>query len=809
MDSITNIGKYSEHAKPVNIQAGISVKLSAIHPRYELLQHGRVMEEMLPRLKSILIHAKNNHIPVTIDAEESSRLDLSLDILHELISDDDFKDYEGIGFVVQAYQKRASLVIRYIIDLAKKYNHYIPIRLVKGAYWDSEIKWAQELGLDDYPVFTRKSHTDLSYFACANIMLDNLDYLYPQFATHNALTVAGILEIAELKNIEDTKFEFQRLYGMGETFYNQMVGKRSVRIYAPIGKYNELLPYLIRRLLENGANTSFVNMVVDEDEPLSNLLRNPIKKAIENQSNINSTKSEDHLDIDSNNGIPIPRNIYRERQNSSGYDLGNKNHIQKLEKILSNKNKYGEIKEKYNEYKVKNTIDVIDKLHSNFKNWNNTPIDQKCEIVNKIADSLIKHRDESIILLVNEAGKTIDDAISEIRETEDFCRYYAKIAKTSLSKKTLESPTGESNILSYEGRGVIACISPWNFPMAIFTGQIIAALISGNTVVAKPAAQTPLISQFLIKIMHDSGIEKNILQLLIGSGKTIGEKMIRSRNIAGVAFTGSTAVAQHINITLAKRDTSIAKLIAETGGQNCMIVDSSALLEQACNDIIKSAFGSAGQRCSALRILYVQDEIADQLIELIAGSMAELKVGDPNFFDTDIGPVIDKNAQIMLQAHIDKMHKKAKFIASSIIEKTEINGKYFISPHAFEIDNINLLEEEIFGPILHIIRYKSDNLDGVVNEINNLGYGLTCGIHSRIDSRISYVKQHIRAGNLYINRSMTGAVVGVQPFGGMGLSGTGPKAGGPNYLHAFSTEKTITTNSAAIGGNIDLYGGKI
>jgi len=792
MDSITHIGEYTQHDKPLHTQAGISVKLSALHPRYELMKRERVISELLPRLKNILLHAKKNHIPVAIDAEESSRLDISLEILNNIIKDKELADYDGIGFVVQAYQKRASFVIKHIINLAKEHNHYIPIRLVKGAYWDSEIKWAQESGLEGYPVFTKKSHTDLSYFACANIMLDNIDYIYPQFATHNALTVAGILEISELKNIADTKFEFQRLYGMGETFYNQMVGKRSVRIYAPIGKYNELLPYLIRRLLENGANTSFVNMVVDEEEPLSKLLRDPINRAIDNQNRIH-------------NEIPLPHHLFKNRQNSSGYDLGNKKHLEYLSSIVNDKNSFKEIAKRYDKYEERNTASAIEKAHDAFNKWNNTSLEVRCQITNKIADLIVDHRNEAISLLINEAGKTIEDAISEIREAEDFCRYYSNIADTSLSPQNLQSPTGESNILTFEGRGVFACISPWNFPMAIFTGQIVAALVSGNCVIAKPAAQTPRISQFIIKLMHDAGIDKDVLQLVIGSGRTIGEEIINNNNIAGVAFTGSTEIAQHINITLAKRNTSIARLVAETGGQNCMIVDSSALLEQACNDIITSAFGSAGQRCSALRILYVQEDIADQIIELIAGAMAELKVGNPKEFDTDIGPVIDQNAKEMLQDHIDIMHKNAKFIACAEVKTPEEN---FIAPHAFEIDKIDILKEEIFGPILHIIRYKSENLSEVINDINNIGYGLTCGIHSRIDKRINYIKQSIRAGNLYINRSITGAVVGVQPFGGMGLSGTGPKAGGENYLHAFTTEKTITTNTAAIGGNVDLYGGK-
>jgi RHH-type proline utilization regulon transcriptional repressor/proline dehydrogenase/delta 1-pyrroline-5-carboxylate dehydrogenase len=791
MHAISAAGKHTDRAQSINHNMGISVKLSALHPRYEALQKERVMDELLPRVKELLLHAKNNHMAVAIDAEEANRLDISLELFTALISDKDFDGYDGVGFVVQAYGKRAIHIIRYLIELSEKYTKNIPIRLVKGAYWDSEIKWAQEKGLVGYPVFTRKSFTDLSYFACAQILLENTEHVYPQFATHNALTVAGILEISDTLNISDELFEFQRLYGMGDDFYNQMSEKRKIRVYAPVGSYQELLPYLIRRMLENGANSSFINMLMDENEPLKNLLRNPVNKTEERECKPNEN-------------IPLPKDMYGVRQNSAGQELGLTHERVNLQEAIAT---FDDIN-----WKSHSIIDGVDtdvsdvghifKIAKNaFTPWNETKIERRATILYEIADSVEANKQELIALLINEAGKTVQDAIDEIRETVDFCRYYALRGESDLAPITLQGPTGELNQLTNEGKGVFVCISPWNFPLAIFAGQIVAALMAGNSVIAKPAAQTTEIATLAVKLMHKAGIPAGVLNLVLGEGSSVGNALTAHADCAGVAFTGSTGVAKIIESNLAKASAGITPLIAETGGQNCMIVDSSALLEQATQDIIQSAFGSAGQRCSALRVLYVQKDIAERLTELLKGATAELTIGNPSNFNTDVGPVIDKLAAKTLQAHIDKMTKEHTLLAKAKISDQTEN---IIAPHIFAINTIGDLEQEVFGPILHIITYDANDLEEVIEQINSTGFGLTCGVHSRIESRIRKIKQGVRAGNIYINRSMTGATVGVQPFGGVGLSGTGPKAGGPQYLHAFSNEKTITTNTAAIGGDITL-----
>jgi len=806
--------------------SGISIKLSALHPRHELAQKDRVMAELLPNVKKLIRAAYKHNIPVSIDAEESARLEISLMIFQELISDKEFQDFDGIGFVLQAYQKRAIHVLDYLAQLAKIYNKKFSIRLVKGAYWDSEIKHAQELGLKTYPVFTRKSHTDVSYLACVAKILENERYFYPQFATHNAQTVSSIIEIADGK-----KLEFQRLFGMGENFYNQLTNKYPVRIYAPVGKYDNLLPYLIRRLMENGANSSFVNKVIDHDEDIAEILRNPVKKADISKGNRNENISK-------------PIDIYRDRVNSSGFDFGNLSHIEKIKyelerfrhiewhasSIIDGEDIIHENKSPhkvYSPYKKQGTPDcklvgkvfyakksdvdrAIDSAQESFKKWSKSKASFRSNILRKAATILEEKTFEAIAICIREAGKTIPDAVAEIRETIDFCRYYALQAELKLENpQELIGPTGEKNYLFHQGKGIFGCISPWNFPLAIFTGQVAAALASGNCVIAKPAKQTALIAYFMVKILHQAGIPRNVLHLLIGDAAKIGNQLVKDESICGIAFTGSTATAKYINLNLANRTGSIAKFIAETGGQNTMIMDSTSLPEQAVDDIILSAFGSSGQRCSALRVLYIQNDIADNMIELLKGAVSELKIGYPyGNFDTDVSSVIDEDAQKHINAHIAKMNKKATLIARAKAKdehnELEIANGNFVLPHIFEINSINQLKEEIFGPVLHIIRYDSKDLEKIIQEINSTGYGLTFGAHSRIESIINKMKTSINAGNIYVNRSMIGATVGVHPFGGMGLSGTGPKAGGPNYLQAFCVEKTLSVNVTAIGGNIDL-----
>ena len=803
-----------DNDKPLFKRPNISVKLSALHPRYELLKQKRVMSELYQKIKAIAILAKKYDLTISLDAEESYRLDIELELFAKLIQDPDFENFNGIGFVLQSYQKRAIPVIEFLIKLAKANNKIIPIRLVKGAYWDSEIKWAQMEGLSGYPVFTRKSHTDVSYLASAALLLENIEYFYPQFATHNALTAAAIITLAEAENMEG-KFEFQRLYGMGVSFFEQLVSKRLCRIYAPVGKFDDLLPYLIRRLMENGVNSNFVNQIIDDNIEVTELLKSPIDKA---KSNIKTKRKL----------ITKPKKIFKNRDNSSGYCLGNRSEIEYLrdniktylsEKYLATaiingkKSKGPEtiIKTPSNQessvgsviYADKKTLDqAVNIATTAFPEWNLTAIEERARIIQKAAILIKENETELIALLIREAGKTLIDAINEVREAIDFCNYYAEEAIKLKTPILNESYTGEENHLSYQGRGVTICISPWNFPLAIFLGQITAALVAGNTVIAKPAESTSIIGYKATEILYQAGIPNNALQFTPADGELFGTKLLNNPNISTVAFTGSNQTARLINNKLAESNGPIARLIAETGGQNCMLVDSTALLEQATDDIINSSFYSAGQRCSALRVLYVQEDISDNLIELLKGAMAELEIGNPENFSVDVGPVINEQARQMLTRHIEHMNENAKLIFKT---KTQnLTNGFYIAPHLYEIKNINELKQENFGPILHLIRFKSDEIDKVINDINATGYGLTFGIHSRIESRTNYISKRINAGNIYINRNITGAVVGVQPFGGMGLSGTGPKAGGPNYLKAFMSEKNTSNNITAIGGNLDL-----
>ena len=779
MDAIAKIAA-EEKQTELFARAGISVKLSALHPRYSAAQHGRVMAELLPRLKQIVAHAKAHNIAVSLDAEEANRLELQLEIYHALLTDPDFAGWEGIGFVLQAYQKRAVFVAEALRDLAVSLNRRIPVRLVKGAYWDSEVKHAQVMGLDGYPTFTRKEYTDLSYLACAQELLKAPLHIYPQFATHNALTVATIMELAG-----EQPFEFQRLHGMGESLHDQIVDKHRVRIYAPVGAHKDLLAYLIRRLLENGANTSFVHLLLDQSTPVDTLTQSPIQLA-------------QALSAAPNAEIPLPRHLYGAgRLNSYGLDFGYE--AQRVPFLAAVSEALKQKLVTPTATPIHNVAALVTRAHRAFHMWDRTPVAERAAILTRAADMLEERHASFIALCVAEGKKTYADSIAEVREAVDFLRYYAEEAKTLFAPKPLRGPTGESNVLSLHGRGVFACISPWNFPLAIFIGQAAAALVAGNGVVAKPAEQTPAIAAAAVALLHEAGVPADVLQLAIGEGD-VGAALVEAPHIAGVCFTGSTQVAKLINRALAMKDGPIVPLIAETGGLNAMIVDSSALLEVAVDDIIISAFGSAGQRCSALRAVFVQEEIARPLRELLEGAMNELKIGDSRELSTDIPAVIDREAQQMLLAHCKALSGSARHMHK--LDAPE--GDTYVAPHVFGLQRIEEIGGEKFGPILHFFSYKAKELPALLQRIADTGYGLTFGLETRLRSTMEEVLAAMPVGNRYVNRSMIGAVVGVQPFGGEGLSGTGPKAGGPHYLLRFVAERTTTINTAAIGGNIEL-----
>lgn len=784
-EGIALIGKSVPKGTKLFDAPGISVKLSALHPRYQLIKRERVMKELLPRLIAITADAKNAGIAVAIDAEESSRLDIEMLLFEALLSDTQFAGWNGIGFVVQAYQKRAFYVLDWLAALAKQHKRIIPVRLVKGAYWDSEIKWAQLAGLPDYPVFTRKEHTDLSYLACADKILSHAHAFYPQFATHNARTIASIMETASQKGWQKDRYEFQRLHGMGEALHDMIVKDIPSRIYAPIGAHKDLLAYLIRRLLENGANSSFVHLLMDETTSEDEILADPAKACERHNGERNHT-------------IALPGKIYgNARKNSQGMDFGN---IAQLDALVSGVQRHSSLPyvEDMSNAALNQAIEAVQKAQNA---WSAMHVQNRAAILEKAADLMESHRDELVAICAREGGKTLSDGVAEVREAADFCRYYAAEARHLFAAQMLVGPAGESNRLTLSPHGLFACISPWNFPLAIFTGQVVAALVTGNAVLAKPAEQTRAIATRAVELLYEAGVPRDVLTLVCGPGETMGAALIKDTRVSGVVFTGGTDTARHIQRALAERGGPIIPLIAETGGQNCMVVDSSALPEQAVDDIVLSAFGSAGQRCSALRVLYVQEDIADDLLHLLSGAMQELQLGDPSDPATDIGPVIDKEAQGALLQHIEQMTQTARLIAAAPLPSV---GGTFVAPHAFEIKHIAELKHEHFGPVLHVIRFKAGELARVADEINSTGYGLTFGIHSRIDAHIRLLASRVKAGNIYVNRSMTGATVGVQPFGGSGLSGTGPKAGGPHYLLRFVTERTLTVNTAAIGGNVTL-----
>ena len=761
---------------------GISVKLSAIHPRYSRAQHERVMSELLPRLKELFLLGKKYDIGINIDAEEANRLELSLDLMEALVSDPDLAGYKGIGFVVQAYQKRCPFVIDYLIDLARRNNQKLMIRLVKGAYWDSEVKWAQVDGMEGYPTYTRKVHTDISYLACARKLLDAQDAVFPQFATHNAYTLGAIYQMGKGKD-----FEHQCLHGMGETLYDQVVGPqnlgRRVRVYAPVGTHETLLAYLVRRLLENGANSSFVNQIVDENISIDRLIKSPF-----------DTIAEEGIHL--HPALPLPRDLYgKDRLNSQGVDFSNETVLQNLQEKLNQASSEdfhaasivnGEARNVGEAQPVRNPADhndvvgtvsfadaalaqeAIGAAVAALPEWSAKPASERADCLRRFADLLEQHTPALMMLAVREAGKTLNNAVAEVREAVDFCRYYANESENTLPKDA-------------KAVGAIVAISPWNFPLAIFTGEVVSALAAGNTVIAKPAEQTSLIATYAVSLMHQAGIPTSALQLVLGAGD-VGSALTGDARIGGVIFTGSTEVARLINKALSKRDDNPV-LIAETGGQNAMIVDSTALPEQVCLDVLNSAFDSAGQRCSALRILCVQEDVADKMVNIIKGAMDELVVGKPTQLTTDIGPVIDAEAQQNLLAHINRMKGVAKaYHEIKTAADVDSNNSTFVRPILFELNNLNELQREVFGPVLHVVRYRASELDQLIDQINAKGYALTSGVHSRIEGTVEHVRDRIEAGNIYVNRNIVGAVVGVQPFGGHGLSGTGPKAGGPFYL---------------------------
>jgi len=817
LNAIKVLAGQRDNNKNIYNAPNVSVKLSALHPRFEFSQRQRIHTELIPKMKMLAEAASQANISLTIDGEEADRLDPTLDVIEAILSDAKFSSWPGLGMVVQAYQKRAIALVGWIDEVTQFYQRKMLVRLVKGAYWDSEIKRAQELGFSDYPVFTRKQHTDVSYLACAQQLLKLGDKVYLQFATHNAQTVSALLHLAGNRD----KFEFQRLHGMGEPLYEEVLAKFPslvCRVYAPVGVHKDLLPYLVRRLLENGANTSFVNRITDARLPIEEVITNPIQ-------------TTGLSDLSPHPKIPRPEFLYGdERLNSKGINLADEAELLNLQlKLKHYENQLwraapivngdivpGAKQQSFSPFdRQKNIGEVTTVTPENIElalataaqaqqRWVETSVYDRAKILESIAENIEQQYEKFILLLVLEGGRCVPDAIAEIREAMDFCRYYAMLARQKMAEaQQLHGPTGETNQLSLHGRGVFVCISPWNFPLAIFCGQVAAALVTGNCVIAKPATQTPLIGMQLVQLMHKAGVPVNVLQYLPGSGAAIGDLLISDSRIAGVAFTGSTVTANHINLKLAQRGGAIVPLIAETGGQNAMIVDSSALSEQVVTDAVRSAFNSAGQRCSALRVMYLQEEIADRTIELLVGAMQQLRIGDPRYLSTDIGPVIDSVAREKLKNHIRRMQNEAKVIFALDGKELPANGYYF-APCAIELKSLRQLHEEVFGPVLHIIRYKSNKLDEVINSINDTQYGLTLGIHSRILEKAQYIRNKVRVGNVYVNRNMIGASVGVQPFGGEGLSGTGPKAGGPNYLYRFCNERVYTTNDSAIGGNASL-----
>jgi RHH-type proline utilization regulon transcriptional repressor/proline dehydrogenase/delta 1-pyrroline-5-carboxylate dehydrogenase len=790
---------------------GISVKLSALHPRYEAVSRARVMRELVPRVLDLARRAKAHDLNFTVDAEEADRLELSLDVVRAVVADPSLGGWDGFGLAVQAYQKRAGAVIDWTIDLAASLSRRFMVRLVKGAYWDSEVKRAQERGLADYPVFTRKAMTDLCYLHCARKLLAARPRIFAQFATHNALTVASVAAAGDAKD-----YEFQRLHGMGEALYDALraeMPEAACRVYAPVGGHRDLLAYLVRRLLENGANSSFVSVAADPAVPLADILKRPWHW-IESPGVARHPK------------IPLPRDLYApQRRNSQGVEFGDAAALAALLRevaeaaapvmarpLIGGRAQTGQARAVLSPIDGKPAGEVVEAdravaaaamqaAERGFAAWSAVPLEARAAALDRAADLLEDRRGPFLALLQNEGGKTLDDAVAELREAMDFCRYYAAQARLALAPEPMPGPTGEANELRYRGRGVFVCISPWNFPLAIFLGQVAAALAAGNVVVAKPAEQTPLIAYEAVRLLHAAGVPPEALHLLTGDGE-IGAALVADPRVAGIAFTGSTAVAQGINRALAAKEGPIVPFIAETGGINAMIVDATALPEQVTDDVVTSAFRSAGQRCSALRLLCVQEDVADRVLEMVAGAAAELRLGDPRDVATHVGPVIDREAKDRLERWIAGKGSRVRFRWSGA--QTPPAGGLYVPPAIIALDHARDLQEEVFGPVLHVVRWRAEKLDELLDDIESNGTGLTLGIHSRIDARIAQIAARLTNGNVYVNRNMIGAVVGTQPFGGARLSGTGPKAGGPNYLRRFATEQVMSVNTAASGGNASL-----
>jgi RHH-type transcriptional regulator, proline utilization regulon repressor / proline dehydrogenase / delta 1-pyrroline-5-carboxylate dehydrogenase len=813
-DAIDAIGR-TAGTKPLPDRPGISIKLSALHPRFEAISRKRVMAELVPNVLELARKARRHDLNFTVDAEEADRLELSLDVIAQVLRDPSLAGWHGFGLAVQSYQKRAPQVIEWIVAVAEALDRQLMVRLVKGAYWDTEIKRAQERGLADYPVFTRKAMTDLCYVACMRQLLAARPRIFPQFATHNALTVASVVEDAG--GVQG--YEFQRLHGMGEVLYEALrteLPQATCRIYAPVGGHRDLLAYLVRRLLENGANSSFVSVAADPAVPISAILKRP-------QDWIKDPAQARHP------RIPLPRDLYGpERRNSSGVEFGDRASLEGLLAEIRRGSAGAALAAPLvdgvaltgAERTVTSPIDgkpvgrvvegndavvraAMSAAEAGFPVWEAVSLAARCRALERAADLIEESLGHLIGLMQREGGKTLDDAVAEIREAADFCRYYAVDARRALVPRAMPGPTGESNELCYRGRGAFVCISPWNFPLAIFTGQVAAALVAGNTVVAKPAEQTPLVAAAAVRLLHQAGVPITALHLLPGNGK-VGAALVADPRVAGVVFTGSTEVARSINRTLAGKEGPIVPLIAETGGINPLIVDATSLLEQVTDDVLTSAFRSAGQRCSAARLVCVQEDVAEAAIEMIAGAARELKVGDPREPSIHVGPVIDAEAKERLDRWIDKMQAQGRVrFRWDEFHALPPTGTY-VPPTIVELDRARDLAEEVFGPILHVVRWRADELDALLDEIAAHGYGLTLGVHSRIDATVERIVARVASGNVYVNRSMIGAVVGTQPFGGTGLSGTGPKAGGPNYVRRFAAEQAVTINTTAAGGNASL-----
>jgi RHH-type proline utilization regulon transcriptional repressor/proline dehydrogenase/delta 1-pyrroline-5-carboxylate dehydrogenase len=784
---------------------GISIKLSALHPRYEAISRDRVLRELPPRVLELARLAKDRDLAFTIDAEEADRLELSLDVIARVVEDPSLSGWDGFGLAVQAYLKRASAVIDYVGALAEAFHRRFMVRLVKGAYWDGEIKRAQERGLADYPVFTRKAMTDLNFDACAAQLFKH-QRIFPQFATHNARSVAAVLAMAGGRR----DFEFQRLHGMGEQLYESLaeVSDAPVRVYAPVGPHRDLLAYLVRRLIENGANSSFVARAADPDTPERALVADPCE-ALGAPSRARHPR------------LPLPSEIYLPlRANSKGVEFGDRTAlealIQETRAPFASPRARPSVETRVPMRPVLSPIDgavvgevieadeaaahaAIATASRAFPAWVSTPFERRAQIIDRTADLIEARRGPLIALLQSEGGKTLDDALAEVREAADLCRYYAGQARIDCADALLPGPTGEANVLRRHGRGVFVCISPWNFPLAIFIGQVAAALVAGNAVVAKPAEQTPLVAAMAIELLRDAGAPKNALQFVPGDGP-IGAALVADPLTAGVVFTGSVEVAHRINRTLAEREGPIAPLIAETGGINAMIVDSTALIEQVVDDVLTSAFRSAGQRCSALRLLCLQEEIAPACLETLIGAARELRVGDPREIGAHVSPVIDAAAKAKLDAYLARQRAARRVLYAGVAPST---GTY-VSPHIVRLDRVQDLQEEVFGPVLHVVTWRAEGLTQLLTDIEAGGYGLTFGMHTRIEQRVRALSREAPAGNIYVNRNMIGAVVGSQPFGGFGLSGTGPKAGGPDYLLRFLHETTLTINTASSGGDASL-----